>query len=243
MHHRKCKIKIFSLVVFNSVIGLVHGQNNDEVSLHKWYDESVGKENLDFNNGILLLNYDKPLNGVDRFYNPTFQNNTLAYDNQTYNDVTLNYDVANDNVIIKPLGINDRRQIILAKEKIEYFTINNTVYRNINYATTILPSFVNGFYEEKIISSRVILYIKNSKNKSTLFKDDKAYDDFESAKYFVLKYNESYFEINSKKDCVTIFPDLTESIDTFYTNYNYLEKNNSTEFYEKLFLMINANLK
>jgi len=33
-------------------------QNNASTSLHDWYDSKVGKENLDLNNGKILLNYD-----------------------------------------------------------------------------------------------------------------------------------------------------------------------------------------
>ena len=234
--------KLLILLILTSNL-FCYSQNTNTTELYKWLDNAVGKENLNINNGKLLLNYDKPINGIDRFFSPIFENNSVQFDNQIYNDVTLNYDVLNDDVIIKPLGVNDRRQIIALKENIDYFTINSKKFKNLNYKTVNLPVFVNGFYEEKLVTSNVILFIKHFKNKRNFINGDKTNDDFEDSNSFLIYYNEVYYEINSKKNSTTLFPQLTENIDAFYTNYDYLERTNKTEFYEKLFSMINANLK
>ena len=47
----------------------LQSQTNSETSLYKWYDESIGKENSEINNGQLYLNYYKTANKTHSYLN------------------------------------------------------------------------------------------------------------------------------------------------------------------------------
>ena len=110
-------------LLFLVTIQNLRSQTNSETSLYKWYDESIGKENSEINNGQLYLNYYKTANNTHSYLNSeTFEKGSLVYQNQTFDDAVLNYDIFKDNLLLKPNGINDRRLVVLIPQKIQSFT-------------------------------------------------------------------------------------------------------------------------
>lgn len=62
MSARRFNLLKFSFYTMMSLVAYTtQGQNDASTSIHDWYDSKVGKENLDVNNGKILLNYDKIL--------------------------------------------------------------------------------------------------------------------------------------------------------------------------------------
>lgn len=218
-------------------------QNNASTSIYDWYDSKVGKENLDINNGRILLNYDKSIEGNDRFYFDNYYSGTVKFDNQIYNNILLNYDAYKDELIINPNNESGSDVILLTKEKVEYFSLNDKKYVNINYNDFKTPDFIKGFYEEKIIGANFILYIKNIKNRKDLIVGDKLFDDFNSSTIYYLKYKEQFYEINSKKSIVAILPEYKKMINEFYSSNQLVEKSSKVKFFEDLLNYLNTLIK
>lgn len=232
---------LIMLFLFNA--SKLHSQNNTSTSLYDWYDSKVGKENLDINKGRILLNYDRVLNNNDRFYFSEYKLGSVVYDNQIYNSVLLNYDILNDNLILKPNGEFDKNPVTLIKEKLEYFYIDEKKYVNINYSENKLPEFMHGFFEEKTIGTNFIFLIKHSKNKSSVIKNDQLIDDFTKTTSYFIKYKNNYHEVKSKKNILLFLPEYKKSINEFYSNNQLVEKSNKTKFLEDLFNFLDTSIK
>ncbi|GAA4049509.1 hypothetical protein [Flavobacterium chungnamense] len=239
----------FNLLKFNlySLIFLVtytsQSQNDTPTSLHDWYDSKVGKENLDINNGKILLNYDIILKNNDRFY---FQNYTLGsvvYDNQLYNNVLLNYDINNDDLIIKPNGENDKMPIVLNKSKVNSFYVNGKNYINLGYNKISNNEVVPGFYEEVFLNNNMNFYIRHIKDKRQIINENLVFDDFTEITSYIILYKNQYYKITNKKSLTTIFPELKKNINEFYSNNSSFEKSNKAKFLEDLFKYLNTIIK
>lgn len=239
----------FNLLKFNlySLIFLVtytsQSQNDTPTSLHDWYDSKVGKENLDINNGKILLNYDIILKNNDRFY---FQNYTLGsvvYDNQLYNNVLLNYDINNDDLIIKPNGENDKMPIVLNKSKVNSFYVNGKNYINLGYNKISNNEVEPGFYEEVFLNNNVNFYIRHIKDKRQIINENLVFDDFTEITSYIILYKNQYYKITNKKSLTTIFPELKKNINEFYSNNSSFEKSNKAKFLEDLFKYLNTIIK
>lgn len=236
--------QLIALLLLLSNVDTIYSQTNSETSLYKWYDKSVGKENLDINNGTLYSNYYKTVNNTHSYLNSeVFENGIVVYENQTYTDIILNYDVFKDDLLMKPSGVNDRRSVILIPQKIQSFTFSGKSFVNLNYNKIPAADFVKGFYEENYVGEKFTLYIKHAKEKREMTSDGKIYDSFKVKNEFVLYFKDKFYDINSKRNIADIFPELKNQIDDYYLLNNKIEESNKTQFMESLLRHINAILK
>lgn len=234
------KIKLILILV---AVNIVTGQKLPSVNFAYWFDKSIGKENLDINNGVLLNNYDRTQNSIDRYLISKFQNNTVIYENQKYDNVFLNYDMVNDQLIIQPLGKNDQRQVVLETEKVAQFSISDKIFVHISKISPDRYSFLGGYFEVKFADSMVSLYIKHTKYRKEVFSEGMPYDDFIITDSFVILYNSDFYEMNSKSEVLKIFPTKEKIINNFYNDNANLKANNLTDFMSKLFFTISDALK
>jgi hypothetical protein len=235
------KISFYTLLLLVSYTS--QSQNDSSVSLHDWYDSKVGKENLDINNGKILLNYDIILKNNDRFYFNNYTLGSIVYDNQLYNNVLLNYDVNNDELIIKPNGENDRMPIVLNRSKVNSFKVNGKNYINLDLKKTDNEFIMSGFYEEVLIYNKVNFYIKHKKDRRQIINDNLVFDDFTTITSYIILYKNQYYKITNKKSLIIIFPELKKAINEYYSNNESIEKSNKIKFLEDLFKYINTILK
>lgn len=222
----------------------LRSQTNSETSLYKWYDESIGKENSEINNGQLYLNYYKTSNNTHSYLNSeTFEKGNVEYENQAFDDVVLNYDIFKNNLLIKPNGINDRRLVILITQKIQSFTFAGKSFVNLNYNPTSKADFIKGFYEEKFVGEKFTFYIKHSKEKREVTSEGKIYDDFKVKNSFVIAFKNKFYTIDSKRNLTDIFPELKNNIDNYYLQNDKIEASNKTQFMESFMRYLNTILK
>lgn len=232
------------VVLFLGTIQNIRSQTNSENSLYKWYDDNFGKENSEINNGQLYLNYYKTANGTHSYLkSETFEKGNVVYENQTFNDIILNYDIFKDNLLIKPNGINDRRLVILIPQKIKSFTFEGKLFVNLNYNPTSTADFIKGFYEENFIGNNFAFYVKHSKEKREMTSEGKIYDDFKIKNSFVLSFKNKFYTIDSKRNLTDVFPELKSKIDDYYVSNSKIEESDKTLFMENLMRYLTTNLK
>lgn len=236
------KSRDLTTMILLLMVNIIEAQSLSDVQLIDWIDIRLGRENLAIENGVLFKNYDKTINDNDRFFIAGFEGNSVFYDNQRYNNVFLNYDMLNDNIIIKPLGKNDRRIIELLTEKVSMFEISNKTFINLGYNNGRLPSFIKGFYEIKLRESRMTLFIKHIKFKKELFLNGLAYDDFTAVDVYIIKFKDTYYQIGSRRDLINIWPTLEKKINQLFDENANLSKNNFVEFMTKIVSNINSFL-
>lgn len=212
----------------------IYSQNNIE----DLFDNVVGKENLPLNNGPFYFNTFKILNSHQFYHVNKYLQGSLIYENQYYNTVNLKYDNYRDALIFKPYGESENFGVILLKEKVFQFTLNNRNFINLGLITKDSLKNVKGYYEENVIGKDFTFYIKHKKEKRELIKNQITYSDFDIYNEFLLLSNKNYYSISSKKDIITLFPKYKKEINTFYNENSKLAKDNKTEFYEKIFRFI-----
>ncbi len=218
----------------------IYCQANSETSLYNWFDNKIGKENLGINNGTLHINSYLPFYKSDSYYmSDEFTSGDVSYDGQFYYDVKLKYDIYKDILILKPNGEYNYMGLILIKEKTDSFSINGKNFINLNFKKVIRPEFINGYYELILSSEKFIFYIKHHKDINKIIIDTTIFNEFEENNEFVLNYKDKFFQINSKKDLINLFPEDKNKINEYYFLNKEKEKLNRTQFMENLMIYIN----
>lgn len=225
-------MKFFLLLTVFLTVPII-AQNNSQ-SLYKAFDEVVGLKNTDLSYGALYYEKYRTLEGNHPFFNTSnFVLGNVTYQNQEFFDVFIKYDIAEDQLILNLSSTFENRSIILEKSFVTGFSIAN-------------KSFVNlkeyGFCEILKKTSSIVLFKKNVKEKKKKLNTSYVYYKFLENNYYLLKYNDTYYKINNKKDFHTLFPKNKNTITTFYKVHKNLRKNNLDPFYALLALEISTNL-
>jgi hypothetical protein len=220
----------------------VFAQSNNNESIYNWFDKTIGKETLGVNNGVIHTNYDRTLNGQNRYFDSNkFIIGNVNYDAQDYFNVNLKYDIYNDELVLKPHGESDYININLTKEKVKTFTIYNTKFINLNLE---LPQgFSKGYYEENLTSKSFIFYIKHYKEKKELLKERGAFIEYFYKNEFILFSENKFNKINSKSEILKLFPNHKNEISNFHKTYRDLKKENELKFMKNLMTYINNLLQ
>lgn len=215
-------VLIFSLGCFS--------QNKNLVKLN---DSLVGNENLAYYNGLAYYNkYQNTSRNTSQFLENKYNKGILQYNNQTYYDVNMKYDVLEDLLLFKPttqLAI----ETSFITTQVDYFIIKNTKFKKLE---TITDSIKNvGYFEENEINEKSTLYIKHKKIEKVDSRSDNLSHVFYDYKIYYLFYNNKLEEISSKNSIIHLFPTLKKEIKKFYKENQSLKETNLQLFYQNLF--------
>ena len=241
MLFKKSKINISLALLAISCNGFkIYSQKKPEISLYNWFDTIVGKENLGINNGTLHSNPYKTIGENNMYYiTDKYTKGDVRYDNQTYYDVNLKYDVFKDELILNPYGESEHIGIILIQDKIESFSINGKNFVKINKNQSSLTDFITGYYEVNPIGENFIFYIKHLKNMQKRINDEGLYYNFTEENQFFIEYKTLFYKINRKSDIFKIFPEYKKQINEFYFMNREILKSDKNQFMENLMKYIN----
>lgn len=232
--YKKNILLVLSGLFFN--ILTIHCQaTNDDAILYNWFDNTVGKVNLDINKGpIYSSSYQTMDNNSLYLVDNKYTLGNIVYDNEVYYKLKLNYDVFRDILI---LNSNDSELIgiTLSKEKVNSFSIHNKNFVKINSDQYNLPEFITGYYEMSQYDKNLILYIKHHKkiDYNTL-KDGIDYFFFKNNNSYYLDYKKKLYPINAKNDLIKIFPENKKRINEFYSTNKNLKTNDPNQFMKNL---------
>jgi len=203
----------------------------------KHNDSLVGNENLAYNNGLVYYNKFKTTSkNTSQFLENKYNTCTLQYNNQTYYEVSLKYDVFNDLLLFKP-----KSQMVLETslitQQVDYFILKNKKFRKIE---TILSDSTkqSGFFEEAEINAKSTLYIKHKKIFKVDPQSDKVSHIFYDFKIYYIFHDNKLEEISSKSSIINLFPTSKKEIKQFYKENRNLKDSNIQLFYQNLFKTI-----
>ena len=215
-----------------------YSQTSKEISVYNWFDKNLGVESLDFENGLAHLNLDRTINNQHRYYfSQDFQTGSINYNNQNYFDLLLNYDIYNDELVLKPYGESNTTKINLIKENIGYFKIGNEKFVNLKNLNS--TAFRKGYYLEYLAGNDITLYIKYYKEKKKINKEEVDLIEFVPKYEFVLLKENKFYLINDKKEIIALYPNSKRKINDFYSTYRSLNKNDTPLFMKNLLKYIN----
>ncbi len=206
-------------------------------NLIKQNDSLVGIENLAYNNGVVYYNkYQTTSQNTSQFLENKYNNCILQYNNQTYYDVNLKYDVFEDILLFKP-----NTQIVLETslitKQVDYFILKNKKFKKLETISSD-KSIRYSFFEEVEINTKSTLYIKHKKNIKVDFQSVKLSYIFYDYKVYYIYHNNKLEEISSKKSIIDLFPSSKKEIKQFYQKNRDLKDSNIQLFYQNLFKTI-----
>ncbi len=225
--------RIIQLLIFIFSLGCF-SQNKNHI---KQNDSIVGYENLSYNNGLVYDNKFKTTSqNTTQFYENKYTKGILQYNNQTYYDVSLKYDVFDDLLLFKSNSQLVLETSLITKQ-VDYFILKNLKFKKIETISKNNSS-KTGFFEENKINEKSTLYIKHKKTLKEDSHSDKLSYIFYDYKIYYIYYNNKLEEVSTKKSIMNLFPTLKKEIKQFYKENRTLKENNIQLFYQNLFKTI-----
>ncbi|UUC45744.1 hypothetical protein [Flavobacterium cerinum] len=209
------------------------------------HDSIVGKQSLAINNGYFHSNPYPIINGKYRYYTSSdkYLKGTVVYENQTYYDFDVKYDLFQDILVYQPSAESGNIGIELAQQNVDNFIINNKKFVNLSKTVSPMITFIKGYYEENLVGKNFIFYVKHHKDKREITNGTRTYYEFNDNNEYYIFQNGNYHKIASKSDVVALFPDHKKKINDLYSMNKSTEKENKYLFYEDLIHKINSLLE
>ena len=198
------KITLFFLLHATTFLS----QNATKKEASIWLDSIVGQHNLPINNGVIYIEQYRTLKGNHHFLiDNNFHNGDIVYDEQTYYNVPIKYDVFEDNIIVKISSVNENFPLLLEKEKISQFFLNGNHFMK-------LKDF--GFSRKLLQKEDFILYKKYYKERISKTSTKFSYNKFKPDNKYFIYHNGSYTIIKNKKYWMQLFPNKKDIIRSYY---------------------------
>ena len=214
-----------------------YGQENEKTKLiYKAFDQIVGLKNTDLGYGKIYVEKFRVLEGFDQyFFQNDFIKGDVTYQNQTFYDALLKYDLDEDELIVNIPSTFESKTILLEKAQVKRFTIHQKNFINTE----------EGFLEIIHSSDSFSFFKKNTKEKKKKLDKSFLYYKFIEKDFYLLKKENSFYEIKNKKDIYKLFPGNKKEIISFYKTNKGLQKSNLDRFYKLLCQQISkkSNLK
>lgn len=222
---------VFPILFF--IVCFSYAQNNIKDSVFETYDALVGRDNTGLYNGTeftdLFLNTD----GSYRYFNGfDYSKGTVTYNGQYYVNVSLKYDLLEDNLLSRSDDNLSIFNIKLIPEFVESFSIYNRNF--VRLADTNLGFSGNGFFEAAYLGNNLELYIKHAKRKKDRVKSGAVQYKFTDDNFYLLKDEGKYTVVRSVKDIRKSLPHKEEQTRQFYKTYRSLYKSNREMFMTNL---------
>lgn len=232
----------FFILVF-SFLGCLFCFSQDkqnELNEYEWFDSFLGEENSGLFNGVLFVEEFNCSDGDHRYYaSDEFVLGEIFYNGQIYFNQKLKYDIYADEILVSPKNIFSKLDIQLRKKNVKYFSFKNHFFLNINEPEVGGSNRNLGFCELMIEKEELILMKKRFKKRTKKRIGDNVFDSFEVEEDYYLKYRNSYYPVNSRKDWISIFPEKKKKINSHYKSFKVLLKSDSDTFTKSILEHIN----
>ena len=220
----------------------------DHSELYQFFDKNVGAENTLLYNGIENIDLQRTIDDANKFLlkGRDFEKGSLVYDGQFFPEVPMRFNLVDDEIIVSLKNDQENSIFKLIKEKVERFTLDDRDF-------VFIPANANseiseGFFQELYKSGNFEVFKKYLKREFKILDRTNPYYRYEviDPEYY-MKYDKSYYKINSWKDLATHFPSFKKDIRKFYKDNKQLRKEDPDRFTTQLFtevtrLTTNANL-
>lgn len=212
IHFNLAKYYLFFLIS-TLLIFKVHGQvENSNVPYYKIYDDFVGIENSELNNGTSFLQQFRSLDRSHTFFGVNeFIDGRLVYNDQVYK-TKLKYDIVEDLVIIKYIESSNIFSLNLNSKLISSFSIAGSQFVRLPENQGLSSLYENGFFEELYKGNLFSAYVKHKKKTKKNTEKGAIHYYFKDGNTYLFLYENTYYEINSKKDIYKVVPHLKKQI-------------------------------
>ncbi|WP_343696538.1 hypothetical protein [Flavobacterium sp.] len=232
------------LILFGLFLNIyvIHSQTNNDVNVYNWFDKTVGKDNLDLNNGVPHTNPYKAIGDSHLYLIDKYEIGKINFDGQKYYDVKLKYDVYRDILVLNPYGESENIGINLNQSKISSFSILDKNFVKIEKKNETVPEFVPGYYEESNIAADFTFYIKHHKDIQKTVLESGIFYSFKENNSFFIDFKNTIYPIKGKNDIIKLFPEQKKQINGFYLLNRELKKSDQDQFMKNLMKYISNSL-
>ena len=179
--------------------------NSPYISAAKFYSAITDRNQQLYNGPEYIWSYTKST-GHPFYITDAFQLGSIRYDDVSYFDIPIQYELVKNVVIIK--GANDER-IELASDRISAFSVGNSVFKKVN--SNNLPGlFYQSLYNSKgieVLAARKKSFIRGGKAEDL--------DVFQEADSYYIGKGEQYYLITEAADLYKSFVDKEKLLKSF----------------------------
>ncbi len=229
---KKTKIVFVLLFAITSFKPMMGQSAQKEPQFYNWFDNQVHRYNTGLFNGIEYIELYRTINELHKFFESSeFLIGSLVYDGQFYDQVPLKYDLDSDELLFN-VGYNYRYPtLILVKSKVASFSFGEHHFIQVNQSGEATET--TGFYEELLVKGPITLLKKNMKKRFKRIRGTTVYYEFEHNDSYLAAHQGTYYDIDSKKDILKIWPEKRTFINE---NFNpALRKTNEDAFWVSFF--------
>jgi hypothetical protein len=186
---------------------IANGQAADFTAQRQWdnalqYSQKIYREAIRHSqhlyNGREYFVYDSPAKDHPFFESETWQESTLTYDRQQYQDIPLLFDIYKEEVIIEQTGVSG--PIKLQNEKLASFSVLNHQFIKVDQPNSGLKT---GFYD-LIYDGKTQFLVKRIKDRQeTVAVQGVTVHFYPKTKYFLLKGGK-YHAVSSKRSILQL---------------------------------------
>ena len=219
---------------------ILNGQENKNIAgYYALFDQTIGVTNSGIFNGVLYVEK-HPVRGEDHkfFGSKSFMPGSVDYNEQSYFNVELKYDVYDDQLLIRNSEISGSPIAILDKEYIATFKINGHIFKNISFSTG-KSNELSGFFEVLIDNDSLTLLKKHKKKIFRMLEDEtdgvdlygsKLYYKFKDQYFYYLYFNRYYYPLKKAGSLNAIFPQYKTQLKEIYKRHGALRKTDSESY-------------
>jgi hypothetical protein len=224
----------------SSAQNLSTDSSSEQVSLKNAIDDyykSIG-ENNHLNNGS---EYVSPLyrENMHPFYNSIqFSPGSVTYDQITYHNIPLMYDIIRDVLITNRYNMNYR--IYLVNDKIKSFVLFGHTFVRLVQDSLNKSQIVTGFYD-RLYDGKEKVYVKRQKKAEEVVKENELISRIVENDIFLVKKGQTYYPVQNKKSLLSVFIDHKSDIRKYLRRNNFWFKENpeytimkTAEYYDQI---------
>ncbi len=218
-----------------------HAQPTQHTEISKAYDALIGPENTELYTGPQFQDGQRNAWDGSHIYltSPNYQTGTVVYRDQEYLDVSLKYDLFEDQVSIQSPEYLPTFRIKLIPAYISGFSLHGHQFVNLKDQT---QEQGNGFYEIAMIGKNISFFIKHRKKKKRETVDRVLQYRFEEDNHYLLQFRQKFHTIFSLRDLKALFPERYEDIRHYRRLNRSLAKHQPDEFMIKLATYLDEKL-
>jgi len=223
----------FIFFAFTFKPSLIKGQTKfQNRNYYNSFDSIVGLNNIGIYEGILYQDKYRGKDGNHKFYKDTdFIKGEIIYKNLPFYNIEMKYDLFNDIIIVHPPSQSQFYAIQLPNEKIDEFIIEKHHFIKITGKFEMFfNKYTSGFYEFLYKNDRLKLFKKNRKIRKERTGEYFGYSVFLDKNEYLIKKEDEYYKIKSKKYLIKLFPNLKKEIKHFYSSNKHLLKSDKDTF-------------
>jgi hypothetical protein len=171
------------------------------------YDKFTGDQAAIYN-GREYVPYIFRKEGSPFFESDSLTNGYIGYAGRLYDSIPMQYDVARNQVLIE--NYDGLSKILLHNDAIDSFHFSNHTFIRVKEDPE--QNLDSTDFYDLLLNSRIQVLARRKKSFQETFKDNEVVRIFHSEDHFYIHKGNKYYEVNNKKEVLSIFNDKKREI-------------------------------